>query len=861
MSNISELYPHNRKVFVEALNNLKSNKKLGIVQATGTGKGKLAACFVEHILKRKPSAKILIGAPFNSILQNYRDSFGISSKDVKFVNYASLINLEEKDLLDIGLKYDLLILDEFHKLGAEERNKAINVIFEGVDNPKSICRVIGLTATPVRYLDNARDMGEELFGGNIIEGLSLEDAILDGILPGFIYNACYFGTESMLKEVEDKLKDNEYKISDDTVRNDLMVKVQELNMIYQNRLKIENIIKENTCDLGANQKWVIFCRNKENLAEIREFCKSWFIAEPSIYAIHSDRQAVDNDRVLKEFREVKIGINVMLCVDMLNEGVHIKDLNGVIMLRKTDSPIIFLQQLGRALECGKEFQPIIFDLIGNYRGLKIEEGGLVCNPISIVKGIEEKAEKAAKPNYVIVHNFTEDFDSFITELSKCVSKRVWTSEEDEILKTYYSVGGYKLCQDNGLNRTKSEIVGRANKVFGLVNESRYWTSEDDELLKTYYPVGGYKLCQENGLNKTKASIVIRANTVFGLCNESRHWSPKEFELLKKYYPLGGSLLCIEKGLNRGSRAIMRKAKVLGLKADSFHWSTEDDDILRKYYPEGGSKLCQEKGITRGKEAIVSRASILGLTVTSRSWSIEEDSILWEYYPQGGAQLCIDNGLVNRSLSAVRNRANNLGIKFSSKYWTKEEDDIIRRYYPSGGAQLCIDNGLIKYSASAIMGRANIIGVQRLHESSYKDVDEILLKYYKKGGYKLCQKHGLCKDKQFIFSRASDLGLTRVPNWSSTEEEIIRKYYPMGGSELCIEKGLINRSKLAIKGHANVMGVYRNLNVGWSDDELALLKLYYPIGGSKLCIENGLRNRTYDSIRKKAKSLGLKVIKS
>ena len=240
--NISDLYPHNKKVFLKVLENLKTHNKVGIVQATGTGKGKLASCFVEFILHRKKDAKILIAAPLRSILENYRDNFNITSDNVKYFTYYKINKLSEVDLINIGQHYDLIVLDEYHKCGAIGCFNSIQTLFKGVDN--GVCKVIGLTATPIRYLDNSRDMSEELFNGNVIEGLNLEDAILDGILPGFIYNACYFGTEKVLKEVEDKLKNNDYKISDDKIRNDLMVKVRELNMIYKNRYKIENIIKE-----------------------------------------------------------------------------------------------------------------------------------------------------------------------------------------------------------------------------------------------------------------------------------------------------------------------------------------------------------------------------------------------------------------------------------------------------------------------------------------------------------------------------------------------------------------------------------------------------------------------------------------
>lgn len=760
MSNISELYPHNRKVFLSALENLKTHKKLGIVQATGTGKGKLAACFVEYLLNKKPSAKILVGAPFNSILQNYRDNFGISSKLVTLVNYKTLIGLSKNELINIGKSYDLIIVDEFHKLGAEMRNKAINNIFVGVDSLESNCRVIGFTATPIRYLDNARDMGEELFDGNIIEGINLEDAVIEEILPGFVYNACYFGTESVLEEIECKLKDKKYKLSNETVRNDLMVKVRDLNMIYHNRLKIENIIKENTKDLGVNQKWVIFCKNKENLIEIRKHCKYWFISKPTIYVIHSDRQSVDNDRTLKEFREANKGINVMLCVDMLNEGVHIKDLNGVIMLRKTDSPNIFIQQLGRALEAGKHSQPIIFDLIGNYRGLKFEEEKLLITPLSIVKGIEEKLEKIGKPNYVIVHNFTEDFDSFFSELSKYIKKTlVWTLEEDEIIKKYYLIGGYKLCQEKGiLNKGSQDIANRAHALGCVTNKTFLkWTAEEDEIIKKYYLIDGVKGCIENGLNRNKVSIQKRAK-ILGV-RRTTHWTEEEFELLRKYYPEGGASLCKEMGLNRPLQSILGHAKMEKIRVNDTSWSKEEEEILKKYFQIGSVPLCREKGINRTDASIRNRAAYLGLT-RSKIWTDEEVEILNKYYSVGGTSLCQKMGL-NKDARQIVHKAYRDGLRIGAPSWTSKEDSIIIKYYPVGG-------------------------------------------------YKLCQEKGLNRSKDAIINRGHKFGLVAKEQklWSDFEDGIIKKYYSLGGSVLCQEKGLKDRTLEAIRRRAQILNIKR-----------------------------------------------------
>lgn len=559
-------------------------------------------------------------------------------------------------------------------------------------------------------------LSEELFNGNVIQGLNLEEAILDGILPGFVYNACYFGTEKVLKEVEDKLKNNDYKISDDTIRNDLMVKVKELNMIYQNRYKIENIVKDNTKELGINQKWVIFCRDKQSLGEIREFCVNWFNYKPNLYIINSDRQAEDNDRTLVEFRNAKQGINVMLCVDMLNEGVHIKDLNGVIMLRKTDSPIIFLQQLGRSLEAGKDFKPIIFDLIGNYKGLKVKQNEIERTPISIVKDIEKKTK--GKRNYVIVHNFTEELDTVLEQISAVTSDCYWTSEEDNILKKYYPLGGADLCMEKGIKyRTNAAIQVRARKLgLNIIDRHNVWTEEEENILREYYMVGGTELCKKKGLSHlSESSIMSRARKLGLVKFNINFWteSESEIEILKKYYLVGGWKLCQEKGLeHRDSRAIKSKANKLGLFQKTL-WTDEEIEVLKTYYPIGGTKLCQEKGINKSNAWICKKARSLGLKAEFvENWTDKEIKILKVFYPLGGYKLCQEKGLGNRPQAGIISMASKLGLKVENieNKWTDKEIKILKEYYPIGGADLCIKMG-IKHSRQAVLGKASRFGIK------------------------------------------------------------------------------------------------------------------------------------------------------
>ena len=105
--------------------------------------------------------------------------------------------------------------------------------------------------------------------------------------------------------------------------------------------------------------------------EMKEQVSTWFRRvdrEPRIYTAFYNDTATD-----REFREFKkdnsAHLKLLFCIDMLNEGVHVDDVDGVILLRPTVSPIIYLQQIGRALSAGSGKTPVIFDLVNNFDSL------------------------------------------------------------------------------------------------------------------------------------------------------------------------------------------------------------------------------------------------------------------------------------------------------------------------------------------------------------------------------------------------------------------------------------------------------------------------------------------------------------
>lgn len=97
---------------------------------------------------------------------------------------------------------------------------------------------------------------------------------------------------------------------------------------------------------------------------------SWFTkvnCDIHKYTVYAQNSA--SDKQFEDFRNDKSdsALKLLFCIDMLNEGVHFDDVDGVIMLRATQSANVFYQQLERALACSdSKKKPVIFDIVNNY---------------------------------------------------------------------------------------------------------------------------------------------------------------------------------------------------------------------------------------------------------------------------------------------------------------------------------------------------------------------------------------------------------------------------------------------------------------------------------------------------------------
>ena len=87
-----------------------------------------------------------------------------------------------------------------------------------------------------------------------------------------------------------------------------------------------------------------------------------------VYEAYSDDP--NTDKAFADFKtDTTNRLKLLFCIDMLNEGVHVEGISGVILFRPTISPIIYKQQIGRALTAGDTAAPLILDVVNNFEGL------------------------------------------------------------------------------------------------------------------------------------------------------------------------------------------------------------------------------------------------------------------------------------------------------------------------------------------------------------------------------------------------------------------------------------------------------------------------------------------------------------
>ena len=357
------LFEHNEKAYHAAVRMMEQYGKAAIVHPTGTGKSYIAFKLIED----NPEKVVIWLSPSEYIFKTQLESLKKNDPDfplanVHFYTYAKLMCCTQAQLDDIAAqKPAYIILDEFHRAGAECWGESTVALLKLCPDAK----LLGLTATNVRYLDNNRDMAEELFDGRVASDMTLGEAIVRGILPTPNYVTTVYQYQKDLARYQTRV---------DNLRS---AGIQDVNQKYLDALRraleqadgLDKVFEHHITNKSG--KYIVFCANKEHMDEMISHVPEWFAkvnAEVAVYEAYSDDPGTD-----KAFADFKTDesdkLKLLFCIDMLNEGVHVEGISGVILFRPTISPTIYKQQIGRALTAGENSTPLILDVVNNFEGL------------------------------------------------------------------------------------------------------------------------------------------------------------------------------------------------------------------------------------------------------------------------------------------------------------------------------------------------------------------------------------------------------------------------------------------------------------------------------------------------------------
>ena len=332
---------------INKLRSLDQNKAL-LISATATGKTFLSAFDVEQmkatkvlfIVHRLNIARKSLET-FKHVFKN-KKTYGIFSGSEKDLDsdfiFSTNLTISNPDNFQKFKPdhFDYIIIDEAHRSGAETYKKIINYF-----TPKFL---LGMTATPERT--DAFDIFS-LFDHNIAYEIRLKKAMEMELVVPFHY----FGVTDI--EVNGQVLDenSDFRLLTSDERVDRVIE-------YANKYG---------CDDG-NIRGLVFCSKVEEANELSEKFNQRGYKTISLSGANSEREREEAiDKI--ESNNTAEKLDYIFTVDIFNEGIDIPRINQVIMLRPTQSNIIFIQQLGRGLRKffdQKEYVTVI-DFIGNYQ--------------------------------------------------------------------------------------------------------------------------------------------------------------------------------------------------------------------------------------------------------------------------------------------------------------------------------------------------------------------------------------------------------------------------------------------------------------------------------------------------------------
>lgn len=344
-----QLIPNSmQQAFISNLRKLRNENesKSLLISATGTGKTYASAFALQDQNPKKALFLVHREQIAKQALQSYRNvfgdtkTFGLLSGNSKDTDvdclFATMQTMSKKEVYSSFAPdiFDTIIIDEAHRIGAKSYQEIMDYF-----KPKFW---LGMSASPERTDDF--DV-YAAFDHNIAYEIRLQQALEENLLCPFHY----FGITDFLTN------GNETDFTD-------------FNYLTSNQ-RVDYIIEQTNYYgySGERVKGLMFCSSKKEAAALSERLNLRGYRTIALSGEDSQEKREDAiDRLVSDTRSDYL--QYILTVDIFNEGVDIPEINQVVLLRPTQSPIVFVQQLGRGLRKSKDKEyVVILDFIGNYK--------------------------------------------------------------------------------------------------------------------------------------------------------------------------------------------------------------------------------------------------------------------------------------------------------------------------------------------------------------------------------------------------------------------------------------------------------------------------------------------------------------
>ena len=679
---MSLLMEHNVPVYEEFCKCLEENHECILITATGTGKSYI----VEEFLQQHNEVALVV-VPRVSIKQSWEEL----SSNVSVVTYQ-WFSKHYKELID---RFVYVVFDEAHHIGGD------GPWGEAVRDFKDLSTntyFIGLTADSVRYTDKNKDVAEREFDGHIVYGYELSEAINLGILPNAKYVTALFDVPSIRKSLFNSIKFRFMAESNIEKTKELFGR---LDMAMKNTMSIDQILRYHL-DKLVDRKGIVFVDSIDKIMPVVSLMRKIFKRETILY-IHSNLSQEENKETIELFKSLPHGY--IVTVDMFNEGVHIDGVNTIIMLRKTHSPSLYKQQIGRALSSSNSTGQIyVFDFVGN--SISVQK---LLNQISIdsdsnsrvISITPERSKTPIVSMQCIIDECTSEILHIISDIEAVSAKPRFSKRElKEIISRFSSVDELQaFINTNNAARLRGLIRDFGfSEQYGLKNYNEIWdqTKEIVDLINKRYeegnPITVNEIVEITGRQEGSVRAIIKNNKLRNKILK-KIYDPeykKAFYNLKsveeamieipKQFP-SATPVSIYQGFYRFSKAADDKRKerdnVRNIvdKVLIEHYEDEElPDIIKKYLSD----------YDIDKSYLRTRVRTLGLGTKQQKLKEQSDrmhDLIKQQYRLYGPVDIITHFNLPFTQNTIKNYAYKIGVKFD-RYNSPEVVDFIKKYYKS-----------------------------------------------------------------------------------------------------------------------------------------------------------------------------------